>query len=100
MTHFIRRSLVVLLVAGGAGCTGTVGESSGSGGGTSTGTGGSSSGTGGSSTPGSGGSSTPGSGGSSTPGSGGSGGSGTGGAVVVSNCAPGVPASSQIPRLT
>jgi len=102
MTHFLRKSLVVLLVAGGAGCTGNVGDSSGSGGGTSTGTGGSS---GGSSMPGSGGSSTPGSGGSSTPGSGGSstpgsGGSGSGGAVVVSNCAPGVPASSQIPRLT
>ncbi|HEY8926007.1 MAG TPA: DUF1595 domain-containing protein, partial [Polyangia bacterium] len=106
MTHFLRKSLVVLLVAGGAGCTGTVGDSSGSGGGTSTGSGGSStSGSGGSSTSGSGGSSTTGSGGSSTSGSGGSstsgsGGAGSGGAIVVSNCAPGVPASSQIPRLT
>src|SRR5207237_502388 len=60
----------------------------------SNGSGGSASGAGGNSN-GSGGSAS-GSGGSGS----GSGGSGSGGAIVVSNCAPGVPVSSQVPRLS
>jgi hypothetical protein len=71
MPHSIRKSLLVLLFAGLAGCTGNVGGSSGVAG---------------------------------TAGPAGVAGSigagGAGGGLVVSPCAPGIPASSQIPRLT
>ena len=71
VTHSIRESLLVLLLAGLGGCTGNVGGSSGAAG---------------------------------SAGPAGSAGSiGTGGAaggLVVSTCAPGIPVSSQIPRLT
>jgi len=106
MKRSIPGSLVGLLLAGlMAGCTGSMGDASSSGGskgnpGTGGTTGGSASGgaTGnsgsGGSKPGSGGSSNPGTGGStSNPGSGG--GSGT-----VTTCVPGIPATSQIPRMT
>ena len=70
LTHAIRKSLLVLLFAGLAGCTGNVGGSSGAAG---------------------------------TAGPGSAGTIGTGGAaggLVVSTCAPGIPVSSQVPRLT
>ena len=83
----IRKSLSVLLLAGLAGCTGEVGKgSSGSAGSTGSGVAGASGPAG-----------SAGSTGGASP-------SGTGGSGIVvpptSNCAPGIPASSQIPRLT
>ena len=78
MTHSIRKSLLVLLLAGLAGCTGQAGAGS-SGGSGSTGITGIAGATG-------------------LAGSIGTGG-GAGG-LVVSTCAPGIPVSSQIPRLT
>src|SRR6478672_8692190 len=87
MIHAIRNGLLIGLVTAVAACSGKVGETS-SGGAGSTG-----SGTGGSVSPAGSGGST---GGASPTGTGGSG-------IVVpptSNCAPGIPESSQIPRLT
>src|SRR4051812_41134600 len=86
----IRKSLSVLLLAGLAGCTGEVGKgNSGSAGSTGSGVAGAA------------GSTSPAGSAGST---GGADPSGTGGSGIVvpptSNCAPGVPASSQIPRLT
>jgi hypothetical protein len=106
MTDFGRWNLVGLLLAAAAGCSNPQPSVDGSGG--NSGTGGSSpgngsggSGSGGSK--GSGGSSgsvgSSGSGGSSASG-GSSGSTGSGGGVVVSTCAPGIPVSSQVPRLT
>ena len=111
MRRSIREGLVGLLVIGLAGCTGTVGDTAGSGGSSgSSGSGGSTNGSGGStngsggSTNGSGGS-TNGSGGStngsggSTNGSGGS--TGTGGMLDPgAKCMPGIPSTSQVPRMT
>ena len=88
MTHSSQWRFVGLLLATAvAGCTGSAA--------TVDGTGGKSSGT-----PGSGGSNGSSSGGSNGSGSGGSNTSGSGGGIVVSTCAPGIPGSSQIPRLT
>ncbi|HEY7375803.1 MAG TPA: hypothetical protein VIF57_26835, partial [Polyangia bacterium] len=94
------------LLAGLAGCTGTVGggASPGSGGSSGPGSGGSSStGSAGNSSTGSGGNSSTGTGGSST-GSGGSTDTGTGGTgpacVGTCVCTPGIPATSQVPRMT
>jgi hypothetical protein len=84
MTRFIRTGLVGLLVAGLAGCTGDVSGTGSTGGSSGGGTAG---GTGGSAGGGSG------SGGSTLP-------PGTGGAVVVGPCVPGIPGTSQIPRMT
>ena len=70
LTHSIRKSLLVLVLAGLAGCTGSVGGSSGAAG-------------------------TAGPGSAGTIGTG-----GAGGGLVVSTCAPGIPVSSQVPRLT
>jgi uncharacterized protein DUF1592/uncharacterized protein DUF1588/uncharacterized protein DUF1595/uncharacterized protein DUF1585 len=89
MMHSIRKSLWVLLFAGLAGCSGKVG-------GTDTGSGGSSSGTAGTTGP-AGSAGAVGTGGTGT---GGTGTGGTGGGLVVSTCKPGIPVSSQIPRLT
>jgi len=108
MKRSIPGSVVGLVLAGlatvAAGCTGTAGQTSGSGGnnGSSGGkTGGSASG-GATGNPGSGGNGTPGSGGSGNPGSGGgSGSSGTGGSPATGmTCVPGIPATSQVPRMT
>jgi hypothetical protein len=82
MTLSIRKSLVGLLVASAAACTGTVGSQTGPGGKTG-GLGGNSGGLGG--TSGSLGGS------SGTPGTGG---------TIVTMCVPGVPVTSQIPRMT
>ena len=72
LTHSIRKSLLVLLLAGLAGCTGNAGEAA-------------------PALPG-----PPGpAGAAGTIGTG-----GAGGGLVVSTCAPGIPVSSQIPRLT
>ena len=106
MRRNIRNGLVGLLVAGLAGCTGSMGTVDGSGGspggsggnkgsGGGNGSGGSSSGSGGSSN-GSGGSSN-GSGGSSN---GSGGGTGSGGTTVVTGCTPGIPSTTQVPRMT
>ena len=77
ITHSTRNSLLVLLLAGLAACTGTAGEgNSGSSGSTGAGAG------------------TTGLAGIGVGGAGGAGG------LVVSTCAPGIPVSSQIPRLT
>jgi hypothetical protein len=77
--HSIRKSLWVLLLAGLAGCAGQVGGSSGG------------SGSGGSGVTGNAG----------ATGLGGTIGiGGAGGGLVISPCAPGIPASSQVPRLT
>ena len=78
MTHSIRKSLWVLLLAGLAGCTGNAGAGN-SGGSGSTGVTGISGATGSAGTIGTG---------------------GGGGGLVISTCAPGIPVSSQIPRLT
>src|SRR5262245_60175571 len=81
--HAIRKSFLVFLLAGLVGCTGEVGKGS-------------------SGSAGSGVAGTAGPAGSAGS-SGGADPSGTGGGIVVpptSNCAPGIPASSQIPRLT
>lgn len=101
MTHSRHWTLVGLLVAAAAGCSNPLPSEGGTGGSNSSSSGGSSSSTGGSKgTGGSSGSTGSASGGSNGSASGGSNGSGSGGGVVVSNCAPGIPASSQIPRLT
>jgi hypothetical protein len=93
MRYFIRKSLVGFLLAGLAGCTGSVG------GGGSPGSGGSSGGaisTGTAGNTGTGGISTTGTAGSSSTGTG-----GTGPACVgVCVCTPGIPPTSQIPRMT
>jgi len=106
MKRSIPGSLVGLLVAGLAtGCTGTAGQTSGTGG--STGSGGTNNGsstggkTGGSASGGTTGS--PGTGGSNgTPGTGGATGNpGTGGSPATGmTCVPGIPATSQVPRMT
>ena len=77
MTHSIRKSLLVLLLAGLAGCTGNAGEGS--------------SGASGSTGPAAG---------TAGPGPASIGAGGAAGGLVVSTCAPGIPVSSQIPRLT
>lgn len=107
MKRSIRGSVVGLLVAGLAtGCSGTVGSSgSGSGGNTNNpGSGGSTNnpGSGGkTSNPGTGGSTAnPGSGGSTNPGSGGSDNPGSGGDSGTISCVKGIPATSQVPRMT
>ena len=88
----IRKSLWVLLLGGVAACQGQVGQGN--------------AGAAGSGGPGAAGTSGPGAAGTSGPGTGGAtaGTTGTGGAggtpIVISPCAPGIPASSQIPRLT
>ena len=98
MRSQIRKSLVSLLVAGLAGCTGAMSAGSGSGGTAGPSGSGGNSGTGTGNTTGSGGNS--GTGNSGTGNSTGSGGAtGTGGAVSTV-CAPGIPQSSQVPRMT
>jgi hypothetical protein len=97
MTRSIRNSLVGVLVAVLAGCTGSINPSGPAGTGNSGGPG-----------AGSGGNTPSGSGGGAAPGTGGAGASGpstgTGGAggpiAPVTQCVPGIPASSQIPRMT
>lgn len=97
MTRWICRSLVAVVLAGIGGCTASVEDaprkpgSSGSGG----------SGGGGTVTPGGtgGGNGSGGSGGPAVPGTGGSVG-GTGNTTGTSSCVPGVPATTQIPRMT
>lgn len=98
----MRKSLVGVLVVGLAGCTGSIMEgNSGSGGGNgSSSGGGNGSGSGGGNGSASGGKTGSGSGGSNGSGSGGSNGSGSGGVSGVVTCSPGVPATSQIPRMT
>ena len=106
MKRSIGGSLVGLFLAGlAAGCTGSAGQtgSSSSGGNNGgPGSGGKTAGSGGSPVnPGTGGSpSNPGSGGSNNPGSGGSDGSGSGGAPSTLSCVKGIPATSQVPRMT
>jgi len=104
MTHTRQWAIVGLLCFAGAGCTGSIepghgspGTGGGTGGGTASGTGGTGSGTGGGSGSGTGGGTGTGTGGA---GSGTGGATGSGGGIVVSTCAPGIPASSQVPRLT
>jgi hypothetical protein len=113
-THFVAElSLVALLAVGQAACKGTIGQGEDTGnGGSGAGTGNSSgSGTGNSSGTGTGNSSGTGTGNSSGTGTGNSSGAGTGGSVDagppamvgttnVITCVPGIPATSQIPRLT
>jgi hypothetical protein len=95
MTRYTRNGFLGLMIASLAACTGSVG------GGQSPGVGGSQGpqGTGGSNTTGNAGAGPVGNAGST-----GTGGTGAGGAagapIVISPCAPGIPASSQVPRLT
>jgi hypothetical protein len=107
MTRSIRKSLVGLLVAGLAGCTGTVGTApegdaggpGGPGAGGSTGVAGST-GSGGSNPTGVGGSNPTGVGGSNPTGVGGN--PGAAGSPIIPDgpCKVGIPATSQVPRLT
>ena len=101
----IRKSLVGLLVAGLAGCTGSVGSTGkGSGGSTSSSGSGGGNGSGGQTGAASGGKSGSASGGNSGSASGGDSGSGSGGNGVVDpgtlTCAPGIPSTSQVRRMT
>jgi hypothetical protein len=106
---------VGLLVVGIAGCTGSIGATDGSGGngspsgsggdssGSGSGSGGNSSGSGGSggSKVGSGGSNSGSGSGGDSSGSGSGGSTGTGGdTTVTTTCAPGIPVTTQIPRMT